>query len=181
MRVSSITVVVLSSFGLMSMAGAQTATFSGFDDAVAGRCYDPATTAPDAIDGNRLRIGMTSCTASAPNGSIMSGDTLRLDVDAPPGYFITKLTFTQSGSSSGSRGGAGFRSAIWVVDSKPHTVPTTGTGWIGTVDVSLLRKTRIPVSITTHLAAFGIQVVSGSASASNPQLVVELAPIDPVQ
>lgn len=159
-------------------ASAQTATFSGFDDNTgSARCYDPATTAPDPTNPNRLVIGMAPCVASSPTGAKTAMDTLNFQVAAPDGYYVSRITFTQSGSTSGSRGGSGFRGATWVVDKTPLAVPATGGGWAATVDLSLHRKTVFPVAITTYLAAFGIQVVSGSATASNPVVLVELAPL----
>jgi hypothetical protein len=154
-----------------------TATFSQIDDAVAGRCYDPATTSLDPAQPNRLRIGMLGCAVSSPNGSTVAMDTVRFLVEAPDGYYVARVTFTQNGTHDGSRGGAGFRGATWVVGTTARTVPMTAGGWAGTVDLSLERKTAVPVAITTYLAAYGIQVVSGSASASNPAVVVELAPL----
>jgi hypothetical protein len=165
-------------FAPEASAQAPTATFSGFNDAAAGRCYEPGSTAVDPTNGNRLLIGMVGCTASAPNGTVQLMDTFRFNVQAPDGYFISKITFTQSGTSSGSRGGAGFRSATWVVDQTALPVSPGGAGWATSVDLSLRRRTLVPVSITTALAAFGIQVVSGSASASNPVVLVELAPLN---
>ncbi|NOT54592.1 MAG: hypothetical protein HOP18_08310 [Deltaproteobacteria bacterium] len=153
---------------LATTAHAQTATFSRFTSI--GRCYSPATTAPDPIDPNRLNIGMTSCTASAPNGSAMLMDTFSFHVEAPEGYFISKITFTQAMQTSGSRGGMGFAATNWVVDDD-------ALGGRGSLDLSLERNTFLPVSLTTFLAAFGIQVVSGSASASNAVVVVELSPL----
>lgn len=175
--VSTIAVAALV-VGASSPAHAQSATFTHFDDAVAGRCYEPSTTAPDVADPNQLRIGMAACTASAPNGSAIVMDTFAFHVTAPEGFYITRISFTQNGTTSGSRGGKGFRGANWTIDKTPATVSTSAGGWASTVDLSLQRKTTIPVSITTYLAAFGIQVVSGSASASNPVVSVQLAPLE---
>lgn len=155
---------------MMSSAQAQTATFSRFDHAVAGVCYEPDTTAPDPLDPNRLIIGMGPCTASSPNGTRVIMDTFSFHVEAPAGYFISGITFTQTTRTSGSRGGRGFAAANWVADDYALVAP-------GSVDLSLDRHTTVPVSITTFLAAFGIQVVSGSASASNPVVAVELSPL----
>lgn len=156
--------------GMTSLAEAQTATFSRYNDAVAGRCYEPAGTAPDPANPNLLRIAMATCSASAPNGSAISGDSFSFLVTAPPGYFVSRLTFAQTGTSGGSRGGTGFRSFSWTADTK--ALPSTGT-----LDLSLQRLTEVPVSLSTFLAAFGIQVVSGFATASNPTVLVELAPL----
>jgi hypothetical protein len=153
-------------------AQAPTATFSRFNDAVAGRCYEPASTAPDVANPNLLRVGMVGCAVSSPNGSAtVLMDTMSFRVKAPEGHYVSKITFTQSQTASGSRGGSGHASTSWVIDKTPRTGQ-------GVVDLSLERKTDFQVSITTFLAAYGIQVVSGSASASNPQVLVELAPLE---
>lgn len=154
---------------------AQVVTFSKFNDAVAGACYEPATTVPDSINPNKLLIGMGPCSASNPSSltsPVVRMDTFSFQVAAPDGYFISKLIFSQNLGTSGSRGGRGFAAANWVVDDDP--LPTQGT-----LDLSLepVRKTVIPVSLTTFLAAFGISVVSGSASASNPTVTAELLPL----
>lgn len=100
-------------------------------------------------------------------------DTFTFHVEAPEGYYISKITFTQTKRTSGSRGGSGFAFETWVVDDEASVAP-------GALDLSLEGKTMLPVSITTFLAAFGIQVVSGSASVSNPVVAVELLPLSPL-
>ena len=55
--VAGVTVLVLHS---LSPALAQTVTFSEINDAVPGRCYDPATTAPDPVNPNQLNIGINT-------------------------------------------------------------------------------------------------------------------------
>lgn len=172
----------MSAFTLMtvtiaSSAQAQTATFSRFNDALPGRCYNAATTATDPSNPNRLIIGqhpptstgLPNCYAS-DNGPKVLMDTFSFHVEAPTGYFISKITFTQNMRTAGSRGGRGFAGANWVVDDDALRGP-------GSVDLTLQRKTFLPVSITTYLAAFGGTVMSGSASATNPVVVVELAPL----
>ena len=170
-------VAALLSLGIVSSARAQHATFSNYNDASASHCYNPATTAPDATNLNRLIIGMLACTAAAPNGTTVIMDSFSFRITAPAGYYVSKVTFTQNGTSGGSRGGAGYRAATWVVDDEAFPVSSTTTGWEAIVDLSLQRKSVVPVSITTFLAAFGITVVSGSASASSPAVVVELLPL----
>lgn len=149
-------------------AQAQTATFSGFRST--GGCYSGA--APDPLDPNRLIIGTAACTASSPNGTRVIMDTFTFSVEAPAGFYISGITFTQDMRTSGSRGGRGFAARSWVVDDEALA------GGVSP-DLSLAGKTRLPVSITTFLAAFGIQVVSGSATASNPVVAVELLPLSP--
>ena len=178
----------LQTIAIVSVTLAQSATFVRIKDSVAGRCYDPATTAPDATNPNRLLIGIHSDTGADPfghspgciasdAGPTLTTDTLSFYVEAPDGSYISKITFTQSGTTFGSRGGRGFRSTNWVVADRASTVPVTPEGWEGSVDLSLERRTLIPVSITTYLAAFGGSVMSGSASASNPAVLVEVLPL----
>ena len=168
-------------------AFAQTAEFSALTDALPGRCYNVATTQPDAANGNRLLIGVhagispqtfqnAACIA-LDDGPALTMDTISFLVSAPPGYYITKINFTQVGSTSGSRGGAGFRGASWVVDDDASVIPATPTGWDATADLSGQKKTAVPVAITTFLAAGGGSVRSGSASATTPVVTVELAPL----
>lgn len=99
-------------------------------------------------------------------------DTFTFNVEAPPGFYISSITFTQNMTTTGSRGGRGFASRSWVVDDEALAGGENP-------DLSLAGKTRMPVSITTFLAAFGIQVVSGSARASDPVVTVELLPLSP--
>lgn len=153
---------------LATASQAQTATFSGFRSI--GGCYSGA--APDQLDPNRLIIGTTACTASAPNGTRVIMDTFTFQVEAPAGFYISRISFSQNMQTSGSRGGRGFASRSWVVDDEALAGSASP-------DLSLANKTRLRGSITTFLAAFGIQVVSGSASASNPVVTVELSPLSP--
>lgn len=155
---------------LATAAQAQTATFSGFRSI--GGCYSAPATAPDPLDPNRLIIGTTACTASSPNGTRVIMDTFTFNVEAPLGFYISRIIFTQNMVTSGSRGGMGFAAKSWVVDDEALM-------GIESPDLSQKRKTILPVSITTFLSAFGIQVVSGSASASNPVVTVELSPLSP--
>lgn len=184
--IAAITWLIL---GMMTTAHAQFATFSDINDAISTRCYDPATTFPDPVNPNQLNIGIktgyipgsffvsAACYVSDEGSSLMM-DTLSFLITAPEHYYISKITFTQNGTTSGSRGGRGFRSATWVVDDDAMTVPTTAGGWAASLDLTAQKRTVIPVAITTALAAAGGDVRSGSASASNPKVVVELKLLD---
>ena len=166
---------------------AQTAQFVTVTDALPGRCYDAATTVPDPANGNRLLIGThfgfnvqtfqdSACIAS-DEGPTLTMDTISFLVNAPPGQYITKIHFSQIGSTIESRGGEAFRGANWVVDDDPLIIPSTPTGWEATVDFTGQDKTVVPVAITTFLAAGGGSVRSGVASARDPMVTVELAPL----
>lgn len=174
--------LTLHALNSVSPAFAQTVTFSDINDAQPTRCYDPATTAPDPANPNQLNIGIktgiipgtfgtsAACYASDSGSSLMM-DTISFVITAPQYYYISKITFSQSITTSGSRGGQGFGAVNWVVDDNPRS----GTG---TVDLTGQNKTVVPVSITTALAAAGGSVRSGSATASNPRVLVELQLLD---
>lgn len=173
--VAGLTLIAINS---VSPASAQSVTFSNINDAVITRCYDPATTAPDPVNPNQLNIGIKTGTIPgtfgtnagcyvSDSGSSMMMDTISFVVTAPQYYYISKITFTQTITSSGSRGGQAFSGVSWVVDDTPRRGP-------GIVDLTGQNRTVVPVSITTTLAAAGGDVRSSSATASNPRVVVEL-------
>lgn len=161
---------------------AQTAAFSDIADAVPGRCYDSATTRPDSTDPNRLIIGMNSgivpgtfgtpagCQATDSAPSVM--DTIAFVVTAPDGFYVSRLSFTQMLATSGSRGGRGFAGSQWVVAGDARSA-----GGTAVADLIGQNKTVVPIKITTFLAAAGDSVRSGSATASNASVLVELAPL----
>jgi hypothetical protein len=169
-----------------AVADAQVATFSNITDAVPQRCYNAAATAPDPGNPNRLAIAMhtgivpgsfgtnAGCVAS-DEGPVVTHDDIGFVVEAPTGYKVSKITFTQNGTTSGSRGGRGFRGATWVVGGDALVATTTGTGWLATIDLSGQNQTIVPVSISTFLAGAGGSVRSGGATASNASVLVELA------
>src|SRR5262245_63830670 len=96
-------------------AHAQTATFSNIVDAAHGSSWDPATTALDPENPNRLVFGFhsgispTSWTsldfrASTASFSRRSAtDTMCTLVTAEEGYSISALTYSQGGGGSISR------------------------------------------------------------------------------
>jgi hypothetical protein len=170
--------LILIALSSVAPAFAQTVTFSDINDAVAGRCYNPAATAPDPVNPNQLNIGINTgiipgtfgtsagCYASDGGSSLMM-DTISFVITAPQYYYVSKITFTQSITTTSSRGGQAFSGVNWVIDDAPRR----GTG---TVDITGQNKTVVPVSITTTLAAAGGDVRSSSATASNPRVLVEL-------
>ncbi len=120
-------------------ANAQQVAFTNISDALASRCYDSSLTAPDPINPNQLKIGINmdvgpvdsglggvvywsrGCVASTaaftPRSTMY---TISFVIEAPEHYYISKITFTQTGSAVGSRGGQAFIGATWVVDN--HSV-----------------------------------------------------------
>jgi hypothetical protein len=191
--------LLVSVLAVAATAQGQTATFFRFTDALAGRCYDSAGTAPSGqVLTNQLNIAINSgvdpatfqnraCVASTLSGNPrLTMDTISFYVQAPAGFYISSLTFTQCGKNTGSSGGAGFRGATWVVDDSAMTVPNLAGGcpaesadrWESSLNLTGLGKTIVPVSITTYLAAFDGNLGGiGTASATSPVVQVGLTPL----
>jgi hypothetical protein len=164
---------------------AQSVTFFGINDALANRCFNSAAARADPTNPNRLLIaihpGSTSpyiqsaaCYAS-DSGPRSTMDTISFVVAAPVGYKISRIGYSYTGSTSGSRGGSGYIGSTWVVDDRAAAVFGGTTNWATLSGAS----TIVPVSITTTLVGFGGNVSSGSASLTNPIVTVELVPLTP--
>jgi hypothetical protein len=103
---------------IATAAQAQTVTFSNINDAVPEKYFDSATTRADELNPNRLIIGFnsgfnsktwvntqfTASTASFFRRQVM--DTISFLITAPEGYYISKITYIQSGSGGISRTGS---------------------------------------------------------------------------
>jgi hypothetical protein len=153
---------------LASPAYAQRVTFSQISDAVAKRFFNPATTAPDPLNRNRLIIRMhtgrdwtilkeTEFRASTAAFSYTSAmDTIRFRVTAPAGYYIAKITYTQRGVGTAVRTGKVSGGAHWVVGDVASSLGTFSTtpGLSRTIDLTGRNLTSLPVSITASLFAF---------------------------
>ena len=193
-RIAGVTVFDLSA---VSSAQASSVTFTNINDALPSRCYDSSITEPDSTNPNRLVIGIDTgvalvnsefgaqylergCAAStAAFYSKSTMDTISFLVEAPAGFYISKISFSQFGSITNSRGGQAFLGATWVVDEDANVVPYNSTTktWSATVNLTGQNKTLVPVSVTTFLTASGISPQSSSAVVSNPAVVVELLPL----
>src|SRR5688572_22800255 len=89
-------------FALNAVSGEQTktATFSKIADAVPGKYYDPATTAPHPANANRLVIGLNGFVVSSKYPySHTAMDTISFRVTAPSGFYISKLSYAHVGES----------------------------------------------------------------------------------
>jgi hypothetical protein len=166
-------------------------TFSDISDAVPGKYFDAATTAPDANNPNRLIIGFhtgfdadtwtnntfTASTAAFHRGAAM--DTLSFLIEAPPGFYIARITYTQRGTGALSRTGAATGGANWVVDGMAadlglfHANPTVS----GTVDLTGQNKIIVPVSITIGVFTFATpQLGAATIAVTSAEVLVELEP-----
>jgi hypothetical protein len=168
------------------------ATFTDIRDAVPNKFFDSNTTAVDPLNPNRLIIGFETgldittfknrdfrASTTAFNHSIAM-DTIRFRVEAPEGYYVATITYSQRGAGSVVRTGRAAGSANWVVGGYASdlgqflTNPTLS--W--TMDLTEKNLTSVPVSITDSLFVFSTPAL-GSANVSllSADVVVTLVPI----
>jgi hypothetical protein len=164
------------------------ATFSAISDAVPAKFFDAATSAPDAADPNRLIIGFdmgidfrtftgNDFRASAfPFSHRVAMDTISFTIDAPSGFYISKVTYTQRGTGFNGRAAVSGGAATWVVAGVPAALGVfmNNPNLVGTADLSALRTTTVPVSITVSLFAS-----TGAVAVTSADVLVELLPLEP--
>lgn len=175
-----------------AQAQSQNVRFANIDDAVGGRFFDPATTAPDPANPNKLIIKFntgiipgtfTFATFTASTEAFYSPyamDTIRFDVGAPAGFYISKITYSQTGSGSIARTGRAAGWATWVVDGDAVSIGEfrTNPTKTSTVDLTGRNKTRLSVSITNGLFTFSTpQLGSATIAMASADVVVELLPL----
>jgi hypothetical protein len=180
--------MVLSSVG--SLAYGQHVTFAKINDAVPAKFFNAATTKPDPGNPNRLIIGMhtgmdptiwktTEFRASTAAFSYTAAmDTIRFRVNAPAGYYIAKITYTQRGTGTAERTGKVSGGAHWVVGDFALNLGgfTTTPGMSRTVDLTGRNLTTVPVSITASLSAFATpQLGSATLALTGADVYVQLA------
>ena len=190
-RATGITAIVL---GGAAAAHAQTATFSDIRDAVPARFFDAAKTAPDATNPNMLRIGLhtgldaltfkftdfRASSAAFSHGAAM--DTISFRVQAPEGYYISKITYAQRGTGSVIRTGRSAGMTNWVVGEIAADLGlfSTNPTLSNSLDLAGLNLTEVPVSITNSLFAFSTPALgSATVGLTGAEVVVELLPLLP--
>jgi len=151
--------------------------FVEINDAVPARFFDSRATAPHADDPNRLVIAFHSGidwttwkatdfrASSEAFGHAAAMDTISFRVEAPKGFYISRITYSQGGRGSIVRTGRAAGSAHWVVGAVAAPLGLFGTmpTLKGEADLTGLGMTSVPVSITNGLFAFATPT-SGSAS-----------------
>jgi len=163
-------------------AQAQTARFKSIHDAVPSKFFNAATTAADPSNPNKLIIGFN--TALDPTTFISSGfvvsstrrvamDTISFTVNAPTGFYVAKITFTQRGSGWTCRTCSSAGAATWVVAGHPASlgVFTNNPALTATADLTAMKLGSVPVSITDSLFA-----TTGSVTISGADVLVQLLP-----
>jgi hypothetical protein len=152
--------------------------FVGISDAVALNFFEATTSAPDSVDSNTLRIGFDTGSdpttliardfrASAlPFSHKSAMDTISFTIQAPAGYFVSRVIYAQEGNGATGRTDISAGGANWVVAGIPDDlgVFSNDPNLSGTVDLTSLRLSSVPVSITVSLfASTGSVAVTGAA------------------
>lgn len=173
---------------------AQIVTFSDLNDAVPGRLFDAQASAPDPFNPNKLIIrfntgrdprtwtsnAFTASTAAFFHRTAM--DTISFLVEAPTGYYVSRITYTQTGTGSISRVGYASGAAQWVVDNAAQALGTYGANptLTRTADLTGDYRTLVSVSITSSLVTFALPVAgSATMSLTSADVQVELEPLPP--
>jgi hypothetical protein len=173
-------------------AQGQTATFSDITDAVPNRFFDAGTTAPDAEEPNRLRIGLNTGldfktfkyvdfrASSAAFHHTSAMDTIKFRVSAPEGYYVSRITYSQRGVGGVVRTGRAAGTTNWVVGdfAADLGVFATNPTLAGTIDLTGSYLTSVPVSISNSLFAFSTPLLGSAAvQLSGADVLVELLPL----
>jgi hypothetical protein len=184
--VAGFTAVILS---LSATALAQTATFSDVTDAVPGRFFDAAATLADEADPNTLVIGINEGfdfrtwkfndfrASTLPFSHTSAMDTITFIVQAPEGYYISSITYSQRGAGSVLRTGKAAGMANWVVGEYAADLGVFGSNptLSGTADLAELKMTRVPVSISSSLFSFSTPALgAASVALTSADVRVEL-------
>jgi len=163
-------------------AQAQTVRFKSIRDAVPSKFFDAATTAADPSNPNKLIIGFntgldpttfTTTQFVASSTRRVAMDTISFTVTAPTGFYVSRITFTQRGTGWTCRTCSSAGAATWVVAGHPASlgVFTNNPALSGTADLTTLKLTTVPVSITDSLFA-----TTGSVTITGADVLVHLLP-----
>lgn len=199
-RAVSLAIVILSLAAPALAQDPPPVTFENIRDAVPGKYFDPATTG-DAASPNTLQIGLGSGAnafkACAPsellpvpcNNTRAAMDTLSFVVRAPEGYYLSRITYTQSGRGAISRLADARGASSWIVGGVPIDLggpfggaiefPAAGGGWTRshTFENTDSEMTAAPVSLTTGLFAYASDVGAARVELESASVSVEILPI----
>jgi hypothetical protein len=186
--ITAFAVVVAVVVAAVTVHGQAPVQFTGIDDAVEFQFFDVATS---RVQGNKLIIGFNTgrdpaswlandfraSTAAASRRWAM--DTISFNVKAPSGYYITRMTYTQKGTGSAFGTGKASGQTTWLVGGFAYDLGTFSTKPTRSksLDLTTLRWSSVPVSITTTLSAYAT-TSRGSATLSitGAEVLVEVAP-----
>jgi hypothetical protein len=181
---------------LAAPARAQNVTFTDVRDAVPAKFFNPSadSTRAHAADPNTLQIGFESGRDSGDFldnefrasteafGNRVAMDTLSFNVVAPPGYYVSSITYVQAGAGSIVRVADARGASSWIVAGEPAHLGffRANPALSRTVTLSDSQLTVVPVSITTNLSVFAA-ATSGDATVelTSAKVVVTVAPLAP--
>jgi hypothetical protein len=166
----SIAALAIAVFGFATSAHAQNVTFNDVRDAVPLKFFNPSSdsTRVDLGDPNTLVIGFESGidlatftekqfkASTEAFGNPLASDTLSVNVVAPQGYYVSSITYVQTGTGSVARVASARGVSSWVVNGEPASLGFFGTNpsLTRTVTFTDSRLTVVPVSITTSLFVY---------------------------
>jgi hypothetical protein len=189
-NVASVAILVLSAASVAE--GQTTQVFSDIRDAVPGKFFDAKATNENYVTGDRLIIefntGLDPKTwkyndfkaSTAAFSHAAATDTISFTVEAPAGFYIASITYSQQGSGSVLRTGKVSSFGTWIVDGVPGDLGHFGTNpWLSaTRTFTGTDKTVVPVSITIGLSAFAAPYLgSATVAVTAADVVAVLAPL----
>jgi hypothetical protein len=179
---TAVAVLVLST---ASTAHGQEVTFSQIRDAVPLKFFEAEETRPSPLNPNNLIIGFGSGLGPAwtardfrastlPFSNRSAMDTIGFLVEAPSGYYISKIIYTQRGNGFTNRTAVQAGTSDWVVAGFPSNLGafSSNPNLSGTADLSELKLTSVPITITVSLFA----AATGSVAITSADVLVEVLP-----
>jgi hypothetical protein len=117
-------------------------------------------------------------------GHAAAMDTISFRIVAPNGHYISKVTYTQRGTGSNSWTTRAAGASNWVVGDFASDLGVYGVNpsVSRTIDLSDVRWTTLPVSITTSLFTFSpFQIGAANVLLTSAEVVVEVQPMPIVE
>ncbi|MBI2799559.1 MAG: hypothetical protein HYX63_04640 [Gammaproteobacteria bacterium] len=170
-------------------AQAANVTYSNIADANGvPALFDPATTAPDISNVNKLVLGLDNFTVSAANGAFNQvSDTLSFKVTAPSGFKITKLTYTEGGTGVSTGAFAGSSATVSLIaNGKPASPGFAGflnlSGSWGPVTkvydfTGAGGESIVDFSVVNTLGAFAFTGSTASITKTSASITAEIAAV----
>jgi len=184
--VKGLLVSTLLSWSMVGVVQAATVDFTNIMDGDGQpRLFDAANTAPDPTDGNILIIGLNDFTADGASAVTSSAvDTMSMTINAPAGFFISSVSYTEGGTGITTNGVAAATGSI-VVDNTPTNFltqlfqPNANSGWTITPVIAYGgNKSSINVSITNSLFAFAFSPTdTAEITKTSATLTVGIEPV----
>jgi len=178
-----------------TVAKAQSVYFQNISDVVVGRNYDSASTIVDPANANKLLIGINSGydTRSWANLAFLAStggfaltstsDSFLVDIQAPAGYGISKIIYSQNIQTYKSRVASFSSNASWTVDGVKQTISPLSAGTKTVVAQFAEARSLVKVRLDSAISATDRQYLTptrfvragdASISISSPSLEVIL-------